>query len=236
MGVITRAYVHIISFFKSVVVENCLQELKVLTLSSLSAVAGLLLYSYRFGLWMNILIYFSDFWSYSKSNQALRFWWEVMDIGTIVSEPRRSGSFSCRSSATSSLRRRSISLSAAAPVHIDDDIESEIVSEAGDIGDRALHSNRHSESSSHRFSVDHALENGVSTPTFGDTLLHPNGYWSRDPPTMSTISVVTPLPEEIISPLSTDAIVCSKDKMQVSFHQQFLISLSLLNEILEHFW
>ncbi|KAM4099573.1 hypothetical protein ACJW30_05G001600 [Castanea mollissima] len=32
---------------------------------------------------------------------------------------------------------------------------------------------------------------------------------------MTMISVVTPLPEEIISPLSTDAIVCSKDKKQV---------------------
>ncbi|XP_075639217.1 fluoride export protein 1-like isoform X2 [Castanea sativa] len=137
-----------------------------------------------------------------------------MDIGTADFEPRRSGSFSCTSSANSSLRRRSISLSAAAHVHIDDDIESEIVSEAGDIGDRALHSNRHSESSSHRFSVDHALENGVSAPTSGDTLLHLNRYWSRDPPTMTTISVVTPLPKEIISPLSIDTIVCSKDKKQ----------------------
>ena len=159
-----------------------------------------------------------------------------MDIGTADSEPRRSGSFSCTSSVNSSLRRRSISLSAAAPVHIDDDIESEIVSEAGDIGDRALHSNRYSESSSYRFSVDHALENGVSAPTSGDTLLQLNRYWSRDPPTMTTISVETPLPEENISPLSTDAIVCSKDKKQVSFHQQFLISLSLLNEIPELFW
>ncbi|XP_050285088.1 uncharacterized protein LOC126724752 isoform X2 [Quercus robur] len=137
-----------------------------------------------------------------------------MDIGTADSEPRQSGSFNCTSSASSSLRRRSISLSAAAPVHIDDDIESEIVSEAGDIGDRALYSNRHSESSSHCFSVDHALENGVSAPTSGDTLLHLNRYWSRDPPTMTTISVVTPLPEGIISPLSTDATECSKDKKQ----------------------
>ena len=93
-----------------------------------------------------------------------------MDIGTANFEPKRSGSFSCTSSANSSLRRRSISLSAATPVHIDDDIESEIVSEAGDIGDRDLHSNRHSESSSHCFSVDHALENGVSAPTSEDTM------------------------------------------------------------------
>ncbi|KAM4071118.1 hypothetical protein ACB094_11G037500 [Castanea mollissima] len=137
-----------------------------------------------------------------------------MDIGTADFELRRSGLLNCTSNANSSLRRRSISLSVAALVHIDDDIESEIVSEAGDIGDRALHSNRHSESSSHRFSVDHALENGVSAPNSEDTLLHLNRYWSRDPPTMTTISVVTPLLEEIISPLSIDAIVCSKDKKQ----------------------
>ncbi|KAL4598428.1 hypothetical protein ACB092_11G059300 [Castanea dentata] len=137
-----------------------------------------------------------------------------MDIGTADSELRRSGLLNCTSNANSSLRRRSISLSVAALVHIDDDIESEIVSEARDIGDQALHSNRHSESSSHRFSVDHALENGVSAPTSEDTLLHLNRYWSHDPPTMTTISVVTPLPEEIISPLSIDAIVCSKDQKQ----------------------
>lgn len=137
-----------------------------------------------------------------------------MDHGTADSEPRRSGSFSCTSSANSSLRRRSISLSAAVPVHIDDDIESGIVSEAGDIGDRALHSNRHSESGSLRFSVDHALQHGVAAPTSKDTLLDLNGYCSRDPPTMNTISPVSPLPDEIFSPLSTDAIVCSKDKKQ----------------------
>ena len=50
MGVITSSYVYIISFFKGGLVENCLQELEVLTLSSLSAVAGLLLLSYNFGL------------------------------------------------------------------------------------------------------------------------------------------------------------------------------------------
>ncbi|KAL4625130.1 hypothetical protein ACB092_05G002000 [Castanea dentata] len=152
-----------------------------------------------------------------------------MDIRTVDFEPRRSGSFSCTSSANSSLRRRSISLSAAAPVHIDDDIESEIVSEAGDIGDRALHSNRHSESSSHRFSVDHALENGVSAPTSGDTLLHLSRHWSCDPPTMTTISVVTPLPEEIISPLSTDAIVCSKDKKQERLPKLLEYALCLIH-------
>ncbi|XP_059431480.1 uncharacterized protein LOC132164980 [Corylus avellana] len=136
-----------------------------------------------------------------------------MDHGTTDSEPRRSGSFSHTGSASSSCRRRSISFPAAVPFHIDDEIESETVSEAGDIGDRALQSNRHSEDASLCFSIDHASQNGVAAPTSLDTLLHPYGYWSRDP-ALNTISPVSPLPEETISPLSVDAMVCSKDKKQ----------------------
>lgn len=142
-----------------------------------------------------------------------------MDHGTTDSEPRRSGSFSHSRSASSSCRRRSISFSAAVPVHIDDDIESETVSEAGDIGDRALHSNRHSEDASLCFSIDHASKNGVAAPTSEDTMLHPYGYWPRDP-ALTTISPVSPLPEETllpketIPPPSVDAMVCSKEKKQ----------------------
>lgn len=144
-----------------------------------------------------------------------------MDHGTTDSEPRRSGSFSHTGSASSSCRRRSISFSAAVPSHIDDEIESETVSSAGDIGDRALQSNRHSEDASLCFSIDHASQNGVAAPTSLDTLLHPYGYWSRDP-ALNTIPPVSPLPEETISPLSVDAMVCSKDKKQVSL--QLIVS------------
>ncbi|XP_042981371.1 fluoride export protein 1 isoform X2 [Carya illinoinensis] len=137
-----------------------------------------------------------------------------MNHGTTDVEHGRSESYSRASSATSSLRRRSISFSSAVHANIDDDDnENESVSEVGDIGDRALHSNRHSDqSSSLRFSVDHALENGVAPSTSGDTLLDPYGYLARDPLSLNTITPVSPLPEEIISPLSTDAIVCSNDK------------------------
>jgi CrcB protein len=144
-----------------------------------------------------------------------------MDRGTTDSEPRRSESFSYTRSASSSCRRRSISFSASLPIHIGDDVESETVSEAGDIGDRALQSNRHSEDARLCFSIDHASQNRVASPTSEDTLLHPCGYWSRDP-ALNTISPVSPLPEEIISPLFVDAMVCSKDIKQVSL--QLIVS------------
>ncbi|ONI34860.1 hypothetical protein PRUPE_1G502900 [Prunus persica] len=122
--------------------------------------------------------------------------------GTNDSELRRSVSNDRTSSATTSLRRRSFSLSGAQPSQIDDDIESERVSEAGDIGDRALHSNRHSESGSIRLLPSEDIQ------------LQSYGFWGRDPVTSSAISPVSPLPEEIISPLSIDAVVCHEDKKQ----------------------
>ncbi|RXI00180.1 hypothetical protein DVH24_037728 [Malus domestica] len=115
--------------------------------------------------------------------------------GTNDTKPRRSVSNDRTSGATSSLRRRSLSLSHVRPSQIDDDNESECVSEAGDIGDRALHSNRHSEIGS----VCLFPSEYVQLQTYG--------LWGRDP----AISPVTPLPKEIISPLSTDAII-SEDK------------------------
>ncbi|BBG95664.1 camphor resistance CrcB family protein, partial [Prunus dulcis] len=93
-------------------------------------------------------------------------------------------------------------ITGAQPSQIDDDIESERVSEAGDIGDRALHSNRHSESGSIRLLPSEDIQ------------LQSYGFWGRDPVTSTAISPVSPLPEEIISPLSTDAVVCHEDKKQ----------------------
>ncbi|XP_015885620.3 uncharacterized protein LOC107421017 isoform X2 [Ziziphus jujuba] len=123
----------------------------------------------------------------------------------------RSGSFSRTSSTASSIRRRSFSLSGALPSQRDDDVESETVSEAGDIGDRALQSNRYSESGSFGFSFDHAPENGVvvTIPEHGQ--LQSRG---GDPAGSNAVSPVSPLPNEIISPLSTDAMVQSEDKIQ----------------------
>lgn len=136
-----------------------------------------------------------------------------MEDGTNDSVPNLTASFSRASSSGSSLRRRSLSLSHTV---IDDDIESENVSEAGDIGDRALHSKRHSESSSVRFSLDNALENGLVFPIRDDNLLQSHGMLSHNSTTSNT-AFPQQVPEENISPLSTDAMVCSNDQKKVSF-------------------
>ncbi|GAB2252118.1 hypothetical protein Droror1_Dr00004965 [Drosera rotundifolia] len=116
---------------------------------------------------------------------------------------RRSGSLGRTSSTGSSMRRSSFSLSGPA-IHpqLDEDLESRIVSEAGDIGDRALSSRTHSRSSSARFSFDHVSEKGFGACIPEDIL------------TSYEVSDVRPSPIEIISPLSTDGILVSEDKEQ----------------------
>ncbi|CAK8566366.1 unnamed protein product [Lathyrus sativus] len=86
----------------------------------------------------------------------------------------------------SSIRRRSLSLSSHRSHHTDNDVDCESVSEAGDIGDRALPSRRFSES---------------------------NSFHSENGSTVITNSSVRPLPQELSStpPLSTDATVGSHD-------------------------
>ncbi|XP_024018119.1 uncharacterized protein LOC112090617 [Morus notabilis] len=135
-------------------------------------------------------------------------------FGTRNSEPARSGSFGRISSASSSIRRRSVSLSGLQTSQIDDNVESESVSEAGDIGDRALHSNRHSRSGSLRFSLDHVSENGVVISIPEDTLSQSRGFSTHDPATMNSVSPILPLPEELLSPLSTDPVVQAENNMQ----------------------
>lgn len=139
--------------------------------------------------------------------------------------PRRSMSHGRTSSTGSSLRRGSLSLSSVFTNQMDDDIESERVSEAGDIGDRALNSKRYSESGSVRLSADNATENGIFFPTQGDTLLHPVGFWSRDLSPLNSVSPVSPLVEEIISPLSTDGILRPADQKRVSSRAYLFVLL-----------
>lgn len=120
-----------------------------------------------------------------------------MDHQNPESESRRSGSFG-RLSACSSSRRRSLSISFSLPCHADDAIESESVSEAGDIGDRALHSNRASASGRSHFSLENLAENGAVVPIRDDTLLHPH-------PALDNVS-----------PLSVDELVQHGEKKIVS--------------------
>ncbi|XP_024161481.1 fluoride export protein 1 isoform X4 [Rosa chinensis] len=123
--------------------------------------------------------------------------------GTNDSELRASVSIDVTRSASSSLRWRSLSSLGAHPSQVDEDIESDSVSEVGDIGDRALHSNRYSVSGSFNFS------------SAEDIQLQSYGFWCHDPTASHAISTVSPLPEEIISPLSTDAIVRDEEKNQI---------------------
>ncbi|XP_059280419.1 fluoride export protein 1 [Lycium ferocissimum] len=113
-----------------------------------------------------------------------------MDCENKDSELRKVGS-SRTSSACSSLRRRSLSLSLSLPKHLnDDDDESESVSEAGDIGDRELHSSRYSGSFRLRLIGENAPEHGVVVPISEDSMLesNANSLWSRDPNAMSGVT------------------------------------------------
>lgn len=87
-------------------------------------------------------------------------------------ESKRSGSFSRTSSINSSLRRRSLSISNSIYRFENDDVESEAVSEAGDIGDRVLHSNRYSASGRNRVSIDSANETGSGVLVPSNTVLN----------------------------------------------------------------
>ncbi|CAK8561306.1 unnamed protein product [Lathyrus sativus] len=90
----------------------------------------------------------------------------------------------------SSIRRRSLSLSSHISHHTDNDVDCESVSEAGDIGDRALPSRRFSES---------------------------NSFHSENGSTVITNSSVRPFPQELSSTphLSFDATVGSHDSKLV---------------------
>ena len=150
-----------------------------------------------------------------------------MDLETNCSESRQSRSFSRTSSVSSSLRRRSFSFSNAVPLEEDDYLESETVSEAGDIGDRALHSNINSESDGQRLPFDNVMETGSIVPIPEDALMQSYGFWSRDPAALTTTSPVSPSTLEIISPLSTDAIIHSDEKRKVSFQPIFFFVVVL---------
>ncbi|KAJ4955184.1 hypothetical protein NE237_011967 [Protea cynaroides] len=118
-------------------------------------------------------------------------------------------------SSRGSLRSHSLSFSrGVTPQQILDEIESASVSQAGDIGDRTLHSNRCSESDSLQFSVDDAvMQNENSFPE--KVLLPSYGFWFRNDTTFVGVSPLSPLPSELVSPISTDAILDAKDKNQI---------------------
>ncbi|KAL8485551.1 hypothetical protein ACS0TY_027736 [Phlomoides rotata] len=91
-----------------------------------------------------------------------------MDHQNVDLDSRRSSSFS-------SSRRRSLSISFSLPRQFEDLIDSDAVSEAGDIGDRALHSNRTSASGRSHFSLDNLSQNRSVFPLQDDNACIPIG-------------------------------------------------------------
>ncbi|GAB4834867.1 hypothetical protein Ancab_033136 [Ancistrocladus abbreviatus] len=119
---------------------------------------------------------------------------EITDL-----QSRSSQSLAWTRSSSSSLRRLSFSLSGHVHPQLGEDSENteEIVSQVGDIGDRALSCSR-DRSSGIRFSMDNVAGTGVVSKT-EDALLQSYGFWSRDPEMLNSFSPVTPLPSDILS-------------------------------------
>ncbi|XP_019180943.1 PREDICTED: uncharacterized protein LOC109175996 isoform X2 [Ipomoea nil] len=132
-----------------------------------------------------------------------------MDQGDNESELRRSGSFA-RTSSSCSMRRNSRTLSFSFSPQLENDDGSESVSEAGDIGDRALCSNRYSGSGRLVLSAESAAESGMVVP------IAEEGICSHDPVSNNNVSPVSPSILDIVSPVSNDAFIKSGDKMNDS--------------------
>ncbi|KAK9049057.1 hypothetical protein SSX86_031976 [Deinandra increscens subsp. villosa] len=92
-----------------------------------------------------------------------------MDHGQNESEPRRSGSFSRISSTHSSFRRHSFNRLGSSHYEIDDDS----VSEAGDIGDRALDSKRYSGSGGPMFYLGENVVLPIQEHSFKESQIPP---------------------------------------------------------------
>ncbi|KAJ8899576.1 hypothetical protein K2173_018550 [Erythroxylum novogranatense] len=132
-----------------------------------------------------------------------------MEHDSHESKRRPSGSFGRASSG-----RHSLNLSRRFSFQSDEK-ESEIVSEAGDIGDRALCSSLHSDGSNIRLSLDNSVENGAFLAPLSSNLSHSNGLTANaSAAALHSGSQVAPKPEEIICPLSTEVMVESKKNVQ----------------------
>lgn len=136
-----------------------------------------------------------------------------MDSGKGHQELYQTKSFSRESSVGSSL-----SLSRSLPLLINNDVDSESVSEAGDIGDRSLR-RRHSVGRSSCVSADDFIEQGTNDDTSGhkQDLLH-------DLRALNTPSVIKPLPVDIAttSPLPTKSLLSPETSNPVETVSNFL--------------
>ncbi|XP_054788260.1 fluoride export protein 1-like [Prosopis cineraria] len=115
-------------------------------------------------------------------------------------------------SGSSSQRRYSLSMSSrrSHQTQEDDETGSDSVSEAGDIGDRALPSRRYGASNSFRLSFDRRSENGISASITDNLKSQPH------PAFLHSNAPVTPLPPDTSSPIPTAAILAPEDSKQES--------------------
>ncbi|XP_022964422.1 fluoride export protein 2 [Cucurbita moschata] len=140
-----------------------------------------------------------------------------MDHGGSNPETRQGIPLNRARSLGSSFRRSSFNSSCDQPPLTDHDAESESVSEAGDIGDRALYSNRFSDSERFSLSLDRALENGAIAPIPENPFVQSYGFLGRESATVNTpASLVPPQAEEIVSTLANCPIDHSEDTKQES--------------------
>ncbi|XP_010508683.1 PREDICTED: fluoride export protein 1-like [Camelina sativa] len=138
-----------------------------------------------------------------------------MDTSQSRIESYRTKSFSRESSLSSSL-----SLSRSLPHLIDNDVDGESVSEAGDIGDRSLR-RRHSAGRRTRLSADDLIEQGaLDTSCQEQDVLH-------DLRAFNTASLVKHLPENITaSPLPTKSLL-SPEENNLGKEEEYVLPKSL---------
>lgn len=118
--------------------------------------------------------------------------------------------------------RRLFSLSGAFRPHLDENLESEFVSLAGDVGDRVV-----SRGASQRESVRFASEQGLVFP-IPEELLDSCGFWSHDN-FQSNISPVSPLVSEIVTPSSTKALLHKKQEEKKELPPSFEYTAYLIH-------
>ncbi|XP_057533825.1 fluoride export protein 1 [Amaranthus tricolor] len=111
-----------------------------------------------------------------------------------------------RTNSSGASLRRLFSMSNSSQPQFEENLENEIVSQAGDVGDK-IFSRRGSESESVRF----AMEQGIVFPIPEDLLVS-YGFWSRDNFNVNTISPASPLVSDIVTPPSTNALLHKKEE------------------------
>lgn len=156
----------------------------------------------------------------------------------VLSLPTKQQSFRRNRADSATWRTGSMSFSRGVvdDLQLTEDFQSEIVARAGDAGDRDFSDDgRGGSCRSLSFNIEE-LRCGEIGVVPNDSLVQLNGFWFDGASSMANAnrSPVSPLQEEIVSPLSSDAILHSKEvvthkgSQEQSTPQQVSFSSSLL--------